>query len=84
MLINLSVNVFRNGVSDILLNYAIREFNILNNRVDNRILIKISDNISVRVLVFKSSTERVENIQIILTSTKESYNVIPNQVRLLV
>ena len=84
MLINLSVNVFRNGVSDILLNYAIREFNILNNRVDNRILIKSSDNISVRVLVFKSSTERVENIQIIITSAKESYNVIPNQVRLLV
>ena len=84
MLINLSVHVFRNGVSDILLNYAIREFNILNNRVDNRILIKSSDNISVRVLVFKSSTERVENIQIIITSTKESYNVIPNQVRLLV
>ena len=84
MLINLSVHVFRNGVSDILLNYAIREFNILNNRVDNRILIKSSDNISVRVLVFKSSTERVENIQIIITSAKESYNVIPNQVRLLV
>ena len=50
MFIEFSVHALSNGVSNILINNAIREFNTINNQVDNRILIKSSDNISGMVL----------------------------------